>query len=538
MGYDFNDQQLEAINSKERTILCLAAAGCGKTRTLIARAVRLVDEGVDPSSILCLTFTNAAAFEMKERYKKAPGVDLSLPIPEFRTFHGFCYSLIVKDSVVREKLGYTKIPELCDDNRMKEIKEEVKLQIGCTLSNSILDNDIPLSRKDQEMKNLFQKALIKKLKKDNLITFDIMCYNVCEMFVQNYECVEQYKQKYKYLNVDEMQDCDPKQFRFISSFPASTNFFLVGDVLQGIYQFRNCSNEFIKQLVKAPGWKVIKMFENYRSTQEICDFANNFSRYSKDEFRIVMHGQRSSGEKPEVIYGSFSSYNEPVDKDHLRILVEKLKENKNESAILCRTNKECAAVREALKEADIDYSSNSKPKETLDYLEAALSNSYMLEWLSSMLEARDYGDYLRMSALQANPDIKWFLANYSRVDKVKTHANKVSEIRNICSNTMIHPMEKFEKITKLLRVKTKCKFEGNEFTPNKEIIDMIKSQVADQQQNSIYVGTIHSAKGLEYDTVYVMGVNDRMFELGSEEMNNLYYVAMTRAKSHLTIFRR
>ena len=99
-------------------------------------------------------------------------------------------------------------------------------------------------------------------------------------------------------------------------------------------------------------------------------------------------------------------------------------------------------------------------------------------------------------------------------------------------------MDKFEKITKLLRVKTKCKFEGDEFTTSQEVIESIKSQIQDQQENRIYVGTIHSVKGLEYDTVYVMGVNDRMFELGSEEMNNLFYVAVTRAKSHLTIFRR
>lgn len=535
---DFNPQQLEAINSNERTILCLSAAGVGKTRVLIERTKRLVNEGIDPTSILCLTFTNAAAFEMKERYKTSPGVNLALPIPEFRTFHGFCYSLIVKDPAIRERLGYSKIPELCDDAMLKDIKARVKLQIGCTLPDSSLDNDVFLSKKDQESKNLFLKALAKQLKKDNLITFDIMCYNVCEMFVQNMDCIKQYKEKYKYVSVDEFQDTDPRQFKFISSFPETTNFFLVGDILQSIYAFRGCTNEFAKQLVNAPGWKVIKMFENYRSTQEICDFANNFSRYSKDEFRIVMHGQHSSGEKPEVIYGSCSSYNEPVDEDHLRILIEKLKANKNESAILCSTNKECAAVREALKEANIDYSSNSKPKDTLDYLEAALSNDYMLEWLSSMLEARDYGDYLRMSALQDNPDIKWFLANYGRVEKVKTHANKVAEIRKVCSDNMLHPMEKFEKITKLLRVKSKCKFEGNEFTSNKEIIDMIKAQVEEQQENTIYVGTVHSAKGLEYDTVYVMGVNDKMFELGSEEKNNLYYVAITRAKNHLTVFRR
>lgn len=537
MGYNFNDQQLEAINSTDRTVLCLAAAGCGKTRTLIARTLRLVNEGVDPTSILCLTFTNAAAFEMKDRYKKDPSANLSLPAPEFRTFHGFCYSLIVKDKQVREKLGYSKIPELCDDSTMKELRTKVKLQIGCTLPDSVLDTECPLSKKDQEMKALFQKALVKQLKKENLITFDIMCYNVCEMFIQDMDCVQTYKQKYTHMLVDEMQDCDPVQFRFISSFPDTTNFFLVGDILQGIYQFRGCTNEFIKQLVKAPGWKVIKMFENYRSTQEICDYANNFSRYSRDDFRIVMHGQRSSGEKPEVIYGSNSTYSSPVDEDHLRILTDKLKQNKNQSAVLCRSNKECAAVREYLREQGVDFSSTSKPKDVISYLDAAMNNDYMLEWLSSLLETKDYGDYLRISSIRSDVDVKWFLTNYSRIEKIKSAAAKVIQVREIATSD-IHPQDKFDKITKLLRVKSKCKFEGDEFTTAQQIINSIRTQLEEQQESSLYIGTIHSVKGLEYDTVYVMGVNDRLFNLDCEEMNNLAYVAFTRAKNHLVIFKR
>ena len=533
---DLNDEQLEAATSDERTILCLAGAGAGKTKTMLSRIERQVREGVDPTSILALTFTNAAAFEMKERYKRIPELNLISSTPEFRTFHSFCYSLIVKDKEVRERLGYTKIPEICEDTQLKELKARVKLQIGCKLSDATLENDVALSRKDQEAKDIFQKALVKTLKKENLITFDIMCYNVCEMFVKKLECIEKYRQKYKYIYCDEFQDTDSRQYKFISSFPETTNFYLVADALQCIYQFRNCTNEYVKALAKAPGWKVIKLLKNYRSVKKICDFANNFSRYASDEYRIIMEGQRDGG-SIEQVFGSYSTYDHPVDEEHLKILIDKLNANKNESAILCRSNKECAAVRDALKEACIDFVSNSKPKDTLDYLESALSNDYMLEWLSSLLEARDYGDYLRMSALQSNPDIKWFLANYGNVTKIAEKASKISHIRKIASED-IHPAEKFEKITKLLRIKSKCKFEGDEFTSNKEVIESIKTQITEQEENRIYVGTIHSVKGLEYDTVYIMGVNDRLFELGSEEMNNLYYVAITRAKNNLVIFKR
>jgi len=533
----YNEQQLEAINSDDRTILCLAAAGCGKTKTLLGRVERLIKQGADPKSILCITFTNAAAFEMKERYKLISGLDMSMGTPEFRTFHSFCYSLIVKDTAVRERLGYTKIPELCDDNTLKEIKTKVKLAINCKLTDAQLDNEVTLSRSQQEEKLLFQKALAKQIKKENVITFDIMCYNVCELFTQGEECVDKYKQKYNYICLDESQDTDPKQFKFIASFPETTHFFIVGDVLQAIYSFRGCTNKFIKQLATDPNWKVIKMFENYRSTNQICKFANKFSTYSQDEYRIEMHGQRD-GDEPEVIYGSNSSYDNPVDVNHLKLLVEKLKDRPCESAILCRTNRECRAVKSALSNAGIEYTARSKSTDTLDILKSALSNEYMLGWLSTKLEAKEYGDYIRLAAQYSNPDIRWFLTTYGGHDNIRKPAEKIIEIRNITSNGDLNPRNKFDEITKLLRIKTKCQFQGSDQSTNKEIIYSIRDQIQAIEDSQVYVGTIHSSKGLEYEAVYVMGVNDSMFQLGSEEMNNLAYVAFTRARNYLTIFRR
>lgn len=534
---ELNNEQYKAATCNDRTILCLAAAGCGKTKTLIARVRRLVTEGVDPTTILCLTFTNAAALEMKERYKKAAGTDIVKGCPEFRTFHSFCYSLIIKDKAVREKLGYTKVPTICEDVQLKDIKTKVKLAIGCKLNDAQLEKDVVLSRKDQDMKELFLKALAKEIKKENVITFDIMCYNVCELFVKNDTCVDKYKAKYTYLMCDEMQDCDPKQFKFIASFPETTHFFLVGDVLQAIYQFRNCSNEFIKQLTDSPEWKVVKMFENYRSTQQICDFANKFSRYSKDDYRIEMHGQRE-GEDPEVIYGSMASYEHPVDLRHLEMLIDMLLKNKNQTAILCRTNKECAAVKSALSNADIEYTGRASIGDVVDILKSSLSNDYMLDWLATKLESVQYADYIRLAAQDKNPDIRWFLTTYGSLSQIKRPAEQIIQIRNITSNTTLTPEDKFDQITKLLRIKTKCEFKGDTTTSNKEIVESILEQIQEMAESTIYVGTIHSSKGLEYDTVYVMGVNDKMFQLGTEDMNNLYYVAVTRAKNHLIVFRR
>ena len=156
-----NEQQLAAINSDDRTILCLAGAGAGKSFTLVNRISRLVNSGTDPKSILALTFTNAAAFEMGEKYKKLCVTSATKGQPEFRTFHGFCYSLLVKDKVIRERLGYTKVPEICDDNKLKQLKSQAKLMTNCNLSETKMEEKIPLTKQEKYLLDLYRKALKK-----------------------------------------------------------------------------------------------------------------------------------------------------------------------------------------------------------------------------------------------------------------------------------------------------------------------------------------------------------------------------------------
>ncbi len=220
----------------------------------------------------------------------------------------------------------------------------------------------------------------------------------------------------------------------MSSFPVETNFCFVGDALQNIYSFRGTSNEYIKALATSPDWEVIRLFKNYRSTRNICNFANKFSKYAKDDYRIEMEGQRD-GVDPKVIYGSKSTYYNPVDEYHLKILIDKIKANPNtETAVLCRSNREVSSVKSALKDNQIDFSSRSKSTDNIELLESALSNDYLLEWLSTKLDAKDYGDYVRLSSQQdVTIDLKTFLSMYSRIHEVKAAADKVAEIRRIAS---------------------------------------------------------------------------------------------------------
>lgn len=530
---EYNDQQLEAINSNDRTILCLAGAGAGKSSVLVKRIDRLIKEGANPNSILALTFTNAAAFEMGEKFKRLQKTKLNAS-PEFRTFHGFCYSLIVKDKELRTKLGYAQIPQICDDAQFRRVDKEMRIRLNFDISEKkIASNN--LTRKEQYQLELYNKAVKKELLLRNLITFDIMCYDVCELFCNDDPIVAKYKLQYRYIFVDEMQDTDQRQFKFAASFPADTSIFFVADALQNIYQFRGCTNEYVKALASAPNWKVIKLYKNYRSTRQICDYANKFSHYAKPEYRIEMEGQRD-GDRVEVVYDANASFSIPVDEHHMQDVIERLKASKEETAILCRSNKEVNYIKSVLEARGIACISNTKSSEARYILDSALSTPYFVDWLLSCLDETAYNDYIRLCNINPETSGRDFINQYRNHPSIGKKIEKVIKVRTITiSNASFE--DKFTQICKLLRIKSKCKFDDSVQYTNRILIKNIRDQLEEITESDLYVGTIHSSKGLEYDRVFVMGVDDKSFPLGSEEMNNLFYVAITRAKEHLVVYR-
>lgn len=530
----FNEEQLKGINSNSRTILCLAGAGSGKTTVMINRVFRLVSDGVNPRNILSLTFTNAAGFEMSQRYKKLSGGDPNQP--EFRTFHSFAYSLLIKDPNVRNELGYTKVPEVCDDNMLKKVKTYVRLQTKVGLSQDQLDSDgASLSMKEKREYDIYHKALSNELKTRNLVTFDILNNDVSYLFSSNNPLTDKYKQKYTYINVDEFQDTDDAQMRFLNSFPETTNFFCVGDALQNIYAFRGCTNKYVKLLSENKDWEKITLFNNYRSTNQICEYANNFTKsYASPSYRISMKGQRD-GDDVEIYYGSCAEFDSPVSYNHVLKLIDKLIDNDEECAILCRTNREVQYICEQLRLVEIEFATSNKSTDDKDILQSVLDNEYMLNWLSTFLDVDKYAEYIRLSSQLDCPDLRWFLSKYGGNDKIKPRANKVIEIRKILASSLDID-EKFTKIVKILKTKIKdCDLSG--ISDSSALTQFLIDTVTTVEDHKIYVGTIHSSKGLEYDHVYLMDVGDKPFPLDSEENKNLFYVGCTRAKNKLTIFR-
>lgn len=527
-----NSEQESAIECKDSKILCLAGAGTGKTASMIHRIIRIVNDGGEPSSILCLTFTNAAAFEMKERYKNLMNDNA---IPEFRTFHSFCYHLLSIDVNVRRKLGYSDIPSIASDGDIKLMKSKSRLACGTKISDSKLMSNKSLSISESFERDVFWKYYNKLLRRSGLITFDILCYDVCKLFVDDDSCIRRYKSKYKYIFVDEFQDTDPKQYEFVSSFKDS-DMFVVGDALQNIYSFRGSDSSIIKGLSVDENWTTIKLFQNYRSTKDICDFANSASKYADNSYRIEIQSKRN-GEDVTVKYMSEPTYECPVDCDSFKYIVDKINECQGTSAVLCRTNSEVDFIVDKLKEKGLNCKTSNKNSDNIHILKSVLDNDYMINWLSTFLNAEEYANFTRLSCIfqdeKSTTDI--FLNNFGNVFKVKPKLESILSIRKILRSDRLK-VQKCADILSTLDMPLNIDINIDVNTA-KEFITNLIEYTSDMLQSYLYVGTIHSSKGLEYDNVILVNVDTKLFKLSNEENLNLYYVGITRARNKLYILK-
>jgi len=524
-----NEQQLSAVNSTSDRILCLAGAGAGKTKTMLDRISRLVTDGAAPSSIMALTFTNAAAAEMSERYKNK---NLGKEIPEFRTFHSFCYSIMCKDPAIRQALGYDSIPAIASEDQEKAIEERARTQCKITLSKDRLKYREDLTKKEQFQADLYDKAVDRLMRSENIITFDRLNSEVANLFATGHTATQYYKDKYKYIFVDEFQDTDSYQIKFLNSF-TTTAFYFCGDCLQNIYAFRGTSNEYIKALSNTPDWEKIKLFTNYRSTNQICEYANKFSSgYADSSYRIEMQGIRDGDRVVTKLVDGPAKYcvMDPEDVDDVIDINGTLS---GTTAILCRTNKEVAFVTSQLRDRGIDYTTNKDTK-ILHIVECAISESYMLGWLASYLSSSKYGEYIRLASQTSNPDLSWFLNLYGNTAQIKEDVKLVNQLKDI-ANGLGSTNDRLELVAELFRVSNITPTDEPLF--GEDFLLYLRDNNTDIKSSGLYVGTIHSVKGLEYDNVFVMNVGSYSFKLDSEDEQNLFYVAVTRAKNRLYVYR-
>lgn len=529
-----NKEQQEVVDSTANKILVLAGAGTGKTHCMLARIKKLVNEGVNPMSILVLTFTNAAAYNMNSRYNSGSVSKFKKISPEFKTFHAFCYSLIANDVEVRSELGYSKVPGILAESDYVSLRKTVKTKYNIKLSDTKLNGSKLFTQYEQFQFDLFKKCMKRELVTTNKITFDMLCYDVCELFVKRHASILKYFDRYKYIFVDEFQDTDQKQWKFVQSFD-NAKLYLVGDSLQSLYQFRGADSSIIKSLAVNNDWTTYRLHRNYRSTKQICDFANENSIYADDSYRVAIDSDREGVDVNVIQIKEGDIY-----KSCENILNRcKILEKDHKLAILCRTNAEVAEVREYLVDNGVTLSTDSGDLALKKKLLSISEDDFeFLDFLSSNLNNEDYAEYLRIRSIHSASefDIQNFLAFFQ--NRGMSHAIKImNSIHEITWNQDYDYRIMYNKLFELFNIKhnpidfSEINSIGDLIAAICNIMDNIKTD------SNIYVGTIHSSKGLEYDEVHLINVGGKTFRLTSEDNNNVYYVGITRAKTDLFVYK-
>lgn len=541
----FDEFQNTVINADDSKILCIAGAGTGKTYTMLHRIYRLIDEGVSPKNMLVLTFTNAAAVEMKTRYFKDRSTKVS---PLFKTFHGFCYKLISRDSEVQAKLEYLDTPQIITDSELDHIKQKIEDRLNLKFRENLKY----ISPKLQQEQHILSVALNREIRKLNVITFDLLSQYVCNLFKEKDRTVQKYLNQYEYIFCDEFQDTDPTQWRFIDSFGESSKLFLIGDLRQAIYSFRGADSSLMKSLISDSSWAKYSLRNNRRSTKQICHVANTVfpKRMNYEDLISEVSGEKICNVRADSI--------DDFSEECWNYLINYLKTHSSSSAILCRTNAEVKSVRGELKRRNIPFKTSTKSKESIKtdlckMLLSAIDDETREQFLISKLNKSEYFMYLRAvstSSKFTTSDILEEFYNNEKIQELNVQINlihenmsKLLETRDLSKFQVflfnwfnelnlsisldtiqstiidIDSLDSFESIVKIVI----------------EFLDNVEDSELEETLICPYVGTIHSVKGLEFDTVILLDVDSKQFRLTSEESLNLYYVGITRAKQSLCI---
>jgi len=365
-----NPPQREAVLTTEGPLLVLAGAGSGKTRVLTHRIAHLIDMGVPAWSILAITFTNKAAREMRERMISLIGE--SAGDAWVMTFHACCARILRRDI---EKLGYKRSFSIYDDDDQKtlirrilsELNMDEKLYPVQSVRGAISDAKNKLQTpaewlesagndfKSQKIAEVY-KQYEKRLKENSALDFDDLLIKTLELFAQHPPVLDYYKQKFRYILVDEYQDTNRAQYELIRLLGYShRNVCVVGDDDQSIYGWRGADIRNILDFEKDyPDAKVIKLEQNYRSTASILEAANQVVAHNRGRKEKVLWTDAGEGE-PIALYEALD------ERDEAAWVCAKLRElqrqgiQPGDAAVLYRVNAQSRVIEEALVRSGIPY---------------------------------------------------------------------------------------------------------------------------------------------------------------------------------------
>lgn len=590
---ELSTEQKKASEHIDGPFLCIAGPGSGKTFTLVRRVLYMVMHGVQPDSILVMTFTRNAAMEMKERYEALPGAVIG---PSFSTIHSFAFA------VLRKYGGYSK-DDIFDPGKQKKYFRSIFMQeeqdgniskrdIQNAVRNLISDISAYHATSDRqhfEPKSFRDKSTFlryyhqyERYKNQNhLIDFDDMLYE-CREVMKDPKVLDALRNKYRYIMVDEFQDTSFVQAEILYSLAAPlNNIFATGDDDQSIYAFRNARPDIMLDFPKRfAGCGVAYLTKNYRSEKAVIETAGHLIEENKIRFDKKIKGnKKKNGSVKTVKCKTRKDQNEKIIE-----LVEKeaLSVPRNEIAVLCRTNLEVSMIAKAFSDKGIPFYSpeildnihdNWLFRVLLTYLKVAY-NKVTLEEVTQIVNKPSR--FIPRNIIQASGGNPVKMLNLALGNKKTERQVKklISDLR--ACQSFVQPGSTIgailSRISLYLRfdayIKEYCTFAALDADYYEDILGLIIEEAADftdftsylnyiegkdkefQAKRSgnfdgTFLSTIHRAKGLEWDDVIIPSCSggnipyipkrETINSINMEEERRLFYVAITRARQKCTM---
>ncbi|HRY30812.1 MAG TPA: UvrD-helicase domain-containing protein [Candidatus Paceibacterota bacterium] len=594
---ELNPRQREAAQHTEGPLLIIAGAGAGKTKTIVYRIAHLISNGVNPENILAVTFTNKAANEMRERVEKLLGEEKTLkrPVefterPTVRTFH----SLGVM--ILRENFQKAALPKrfsILDRADSKKIIRDILKSEGydprqydpakilATISRQKGDFLTPEEYEDSGGRGDFWNDLVSTvwrkyddhLQKNGALDFDDLLTRTVSLLKENPEIRKSCQNRWRYIHIDEYQDTNEVQYQLAKMLAAEhKNICAVGDIDQNIYTWRGATIKNIMSFEQDyEGTREIVLEENYRSTQNILKAANEI--ISKNSIRKEKNLFTQNGEGEKIrIYSALDEYDEAI------YAVKKARElmadgvSPNEIAILYRANFQSRVLEEICLRYKLPHQivgtrffDRKEIKDVLSYIKAALNKNDFAS-LNRIINTPPRGigksTALKIHAGQKKdltPAMKErvekfqnFLEKIEKESAVKTPADIVSMIfkesglENFLKEQGEDGLEKIQNIKELVSLAKKYDGLNPKEAMNNFLDDASLATDQDDLERKHYgvkLMTVHAAKGLEFDYVFVVGLESGLFPMerdnqnenmeDAEEERRLFYVALTRARKKL-----
>ncbi|OFS22652.1 MULTISPECIES: ATP-dependent helicase [Clostridium] len=587
MGYNLDKYQKDAVETNHKNVLVVAAPGSGKTTVIINRVNHLVNKlHVSNSNIIIITFTKAAAVNMKKRYESAYNTNMS---PFFGTFHGLFYKMLLRsgreidiiDGGVAHKIVSSILNKYFDEVNDDKIKETI--------------NNISIFKTSRQLLNEFKPSISKEIfeeayntyeqykEENNKWDFDDLAIKTLEMLQNDKNLLEGYRRLFKYILVDEFQDCDEMQIDFLKMIndESENSLFAVGDEDQCIYSFRGSKPEYMVSFDKIfENGKKHYLSINYRSKKNIVEKSKQVIKYNKERNNKEIKWNKDN----DGIIKWFNSYNEKIQGEALADIIEenkKLNINYEDNAILYRTNIESMSIIDVFTKRRIPFTLIDREynffehficKDIISYLKLSVNDfdkesffriinkpfryvskanlGYVRtypkeEALFDILINKDdtppfqkkkldelKKDVHYLNKISLSSAISYIIMDLGYIDHIREYAKKINQ-----------SFEDFEDIIEEFKLSSEGYKTIFEFLAHiEEVKQSIDESKKKKDREGVILSTIHGVKGMEFKNVYIINAcEDTMPHQSSKEENleeerRLFYVGITRAIDNLYLF--